>query len=95
MTQKSNLLGMNLEEELSAIRQYKEERKGLRTRTVSSPSNAAQIRHNIGLTQEAFAALLGVSVQTLRNWEQGTRKPNGSALALLRIIEKHPQVLYS
>lgn len=95
MMEKSDLLGINLEEELTAIRQHKNGKNILRTRKLENPSDAATIRHRLGLTQEAFSALMGVSVQTLRNWEQGTRKPRGAALALLRIVEKHPTVLFS
>jgi putative transcriptional regulator len=45
------------------------------------------------LTQRAFADALGISVHTLRNWEQGRRSPEGPALALLRIAARHPRVL--
>jgi putative transcriptional regulator len=45
------------------------------------------------LTQEEFAEALGISVHTLRNWEQGHRSPEGPALALLGIAARHPRVL--
>ena len=51
------------------------------------------LRRFAGLTQEAFASALGISVHTLRNWEQGRRSPEGPALALLRIASRHPRVL--
>jgi putative transcriptional regulator len=51
------------------------------------------LRRFVGLTQEAFAAALGISVHTLRNWEQDRRYPEGPALALLRIAARHPGVL--
>jgi putative transcriptional regulator len=51
------------------------------------------IREHVGLSQSAFAALLGVSVRTLQDWEQGRRKPTGPARSLLRIAEKHPEAL--
>ena len=51
------------------------------------------LRRFVGLTQEAFAAALGISVHTLRNWEQDRRHPEGPALALLRIAARHPSVL--
>lgn len=44
-------------------------------------------------TQAAFADELGISVKTLRNWEQGKRKPSGPALVLLRLLERDPQVI--
>ena len=51
------------------------------------------LRRFTGLTQQAFANALGISVHTLRNWEQGRRSPDGPALALLRIAARHPRVL--
>ena len=51
------------------------------------------MRDFVGLTQEAFAGALGISVHTLRNWEQDRRHPEGPALALLRIAARHPRVL--
>ena len=53
----------------------------------------AALRKFVGLSQEGFAAALGISVHTLRNWEQGRRKPEGPALALLRIAARHPHVV--
>jgi hypothetical protein len=46
------------------------------------------------LSQSEFAALLGVSVKTLQNWEQGRRSPHGAARVLLHVAEKHPDVLW-
>ncbi len=51
------------------------------------------LRESYGLSQPKFAALLGISVGTLRNWEQGRRRPEGSARVLLRIVAKHPDAL--
>ncbi|WP_043317326.1 NadS family protein [Microbulbifer sp. HZ11] len=49
-----------------------------------------RIRENIGLSQNQFALLIGVSKRTLENWEQGRRHPTGPAKALLRILEADP-----
>lgn len=46
-----------------------------------------------GLSQSAFAALLGVSTRTLQDWEQGRRKPTGAAQTLLRVAVAHPEAL--
>jgi putative transcriptional regulator len=51
------------------------------------------IRARLGMTQDQFADALGISVKTLRNWEQGRRDPSGPAMRLLRIAEKHPDIL--
>jgi putative transcriptional regulator len=51
------------------------------------------LRRFASLTQEEFAEALSISVHTLRNWEQGRRRPEGPALALLRVAARHPRVL--
>ena len=51
------------------------------------------LRRFTGLTQQEFADALSISVHTLRNWEQGRRRPEGPALALLRVAARHPRVL--
>lgn len=56
-------------------------------------SNVARVRIKSGLSQSEFAAVLGVSKRTLEQWEQGRREPSGAAKTLLRIAERHPEVL--
>ena len=53
----------------------------------------ARARAVTGLSQAAFAGLLGVSVRTLQEWEQGRKTPSGAAATLLKIAAKHPKVL--
>ena len=60
---------------------------------IESGDDVVTLRRFIGLTQEAFAEALGISVGTLRSWEQGRRSPVGPARALLRIAARHPRVL--
>ena len=50
-------------------------------------------REKSSLTQAEFAKLLGVSVRTLQDWEQGRREPNAAARTLIKVAEKHPKVL--
>ena len=60
------------------------------------PSERAQVaaaRAATGLSQAAFAKLLGVSVRTLQEWEQGRKTPSGAATTLLRVAARHPEVL--
>jgi putative transcriptional regulator len=57
------------------------------------PADIAAIRRFVRLSQTAFAEALGISVHTLRNWEQGRRHPRGPAIALLRVAARHPRVL--
>src|SRR5215813_10846833 len=61
---------------------------------VVSP-DARSIRTRIGLSQSQFAARIGVPVDTVRNWEQGKRAPRGPARALLKVIDKAPQVAFA
>ena len=64
------------------------------SRTFSiQPPDIKSIREGFRLTQEQFAALLGISVRTLRNWEQGRRVPEGPARVLLQVAAKHPEAL--
>ena len=57
------------------------------------PPDIKHIRDSFGLTQTQFAALLGISVRTLRNWEQGRRVPEGPARVLLQVAAKHPEAV--
>ncbi len=56
-------------------------------------SQVRKIREQYGLSQDKFATLMGISVATLRNWEQGRRKPDGPARVLLRVAATHPDAL--
>jgi putative transcriptional regulator len=56
---------------------------------------ARNVRGRTGLTQAAFAARIGVPVETVRNWEQGKRSPRGPARALLRLIEQAPEAAFA
>ena len=65
---------------------------GKRTK-VQLKSRLVRVRLNSGLSQAQFAAALGVSRRTLEQWEQGRRRPSGAAQTLLKIVERHPEVL--
>ena len=56
-------------------------------------TDISDLRHKIGLTQMQFAKSIGVSVGTLRGWEQGRRKPEGAARVLLALIAKRPNIV--
>jgi DNA-binding transcriptional regulator YiaG len=68
-------------------------RKRLIKGQFESGEDIAALRRFVRLTQEQFAKAMGISVHTLRNWEQGRRTPEGPALALLRIAAKHPRII--
>jgi putative transcriptional regulator len=61
-----------------------------RTFDTSEVPDVAAVRGRLGLSQSKMAAMMGISVGTLRNWEQGRRRPEGPARALLRVAAKHP-----
>ena len=77
---------------LTSVREMK---AGIRAR-VHRPEISAIARARLvsGLSQTAFAALLGVSVRTLQDWEQGRREPEGPAKALLKVAEKDPEAVF-
>lgn len=68
-------------------------RKRLMLGQFESGEDIAALRRFVGLTQVQFAQAMGISVHTLRNWEQGRRNPEGPAVALLRIAARHPRVI--
>ena len=74
------------------LRGLREIKRGEFGRVISVPA-VAKIRQKTGLSQARFAQLLGVSVRTLQDWEQGRRAPSGAARTLLMIAAKNPQAL--
>ncbi|MDY0289189.1 MAG: helix-turn-helix domain-containing protein [Sphaerochaeta sp.] len=60
---------------------------------VFPPPDIKTIRKHANATQVEFAKMIGVSVGTLRNWEQGRRTPDGPALALLKVASVDPQYI--
>jgi len=66
-------------------------RKGKGKRYRLELPNIEKIRHELHLSQSAFAGFMGISLRTLQEWEQGRRKPSGPAIMLLKIAEKHPE----
>jgi len=85
-------IGEEILEGLREIKAFKKGKVSLKTHVLSDPSPARRIREKLRLSQSAFAALMGVSMRTVQDWEQGRRKPQGPAKSLLRIAEQHPEV---
>ncbi len=79
------------QEILDGLKEIKVHKTTLRTHTLTEPTPPREIREKLRLSQTAFAGLMGVSVRTLQDWEQGRRTPSGPAKALLRIAEQHPE----
>lgn len=81
---------------LASVRQAGRIRRGTlgpsRT-TAFAPADVKAVRAKLHMSQSEFALMIGVSVATLRNWEQGRRTPDGPALALLRVAAKNPRAV--
>lgn len=83
------------QEILDGIREIKAHKAGelkLQKRELKQPAPAKEIRAHLKLSQMAFAGLMGVSLRTVQDWEQGRREPNGAAKTLLRIAQQYPEV---
>ena len=74
---------------LDGLRELKEGRHG---RIINVP-DVGKVREKTGLSQQRFAELLGISVRTLQDWEQGRRAPSGAARTLLLIADRNPRAL--
>ena len=84
------------QELLTSIRQVGRIRQGkLKPSRVTTfrPADVKGIREKLKASQTEFAMMIGVSVATLRNWEQGRRTPDGPALALLRVAARNPRAV--
>lgn len=60
---------------------------------VFKPEDIKAVRLRLGKSQVEFAMMIGVSVATLRNWEQGRRTPDGPAMALLKVTARNPKAV--
>ena len=85
-------IGLEILDGINEIRSFKQGKTSLKTTELMEPSEPQVIRSKLHLSQSEFAGLLGVSMRTLQDWEQGRRNPQGPAVALLRIAEQHPEV---
>jgi putative transcriptional regulator len=85
-------IGNEILEGIREIKAYKASGINLRTHKLKEPAPPQVIRARLKLSQAAFAGLMGVSLRTVQDWEQGRRKPSGPAEALLRIADQKPEV---
>ena len=85
-------IGLEILEGIRDVKAYKAGAKALRVHTLKDPAAPQIIRSKLKLSQSAFAGLMGVSLRTIQDWEQGRRKPSGPAIALLRIAEQKPEI---
>ena len=68
------------------------EKDAARITEIEEP-DVKEIRNKLDLTQEEFAGLMGISIGTLRNWEQGRRSPRGAARVLIWIAHEYPEIV--
>jgi len=85
-------IGQEILDGIREIKAFKADQVSLHTHTLKEPASPQVIRAKLKLSQSAFAGLMGVSLRTVQDWEQGRRKPSGPAEALLRIAEQKPEV---
>ena len=85
-------IGSEILEGIKEIKAHKAGRVSLRSSELKKPASPQVIRKKLNLSQSAFAGLMGVSLRTVQDWEQGRRQPSGPAKSLLRIAEQHPEV---
>ena len=81
---------------VSSIKEAGEIKKGKKDPNREFEIDAPEIkmvRENLHVSQNEFALMIGVSVRTLQNWEQGRRKPDGPAKALLRVASRNPKAV--
>lgn len=90
-------IGKEIIEGLEEVKAWRRGERKLKTHTVELPAAAdvPAIRQELGLSQEAFAGFMGVSVGTLRNWEQRRREPQGPARVLLLVAAREPAAVRS
>ena len=67
--------------------------KPSRVFVVNRGLEVSRVRAQLGLSQSKFAALLGISANTLKNWEQGRRQPTGAARVLIKVAARHPKIV--
>jgi putative transcriptional regulator len=67
--------------------------KPSRVFVIHRKNEVTNVRAKLGLSQNKFAALLGISAATLKNWEQGRREPTGAAKVLLKLAKTHPKII--
>lgn len=76
---------------LESVRQMRAGQAARKTRVKVPP--VVSVRFASGFSQAQFAELLGISTRTLQKWEKGAREPSGAAKVLIRIAQRHPEVL--
>jgi len=90
---KKELFEELLESVKQAVAIERGEMKPSRCVSIKGKNDVIAARAKLGLSQNKFAALIGISHSTLKNWEQGRRHPNGAARVLLTIAKRYPRIV--
>ncbi len=85
-------IGTEILHGIQEVKAYKAGQLQLRMHQLKNPAPAKEIQQRLQLSQAAFASLMGVSLRSVQDWEQGRRAPSGPARSLLRIAEQHPEI---
>jgi len=85
-------IGLEILRGMKEVKAFKARKIMLSARELQEPSSPKTIRAQLNLSQSDFAALMGVSIRTVQDWEQGRRNPKGPAKSLLRIAEQYPKI---
>jgi len=83
---------------LASVKEAGQIKKGIAApsrRFEFSSMNIKKVRRSLHVSQNTFSRMIGVSINTLQNWEQGRREPDGPARALLIVAEKNPNAVYT
>lgn len=78
---------------LDSLDHAKGNKSGVLEHKPTPPIDVKAIREKTGMSQQRFCATFGISLGTLRHWEQGLRTPRGAALVLLRVVDKNPKAV--
>ena len=92
MSKAENSIRNGLEESVAYAKGRGDAKKGYRVH-VPEHVDVKAIRTKLGMTQQAFAARFGFSINTLRHWEQGKREPEGPTRAYLLVIDRAPRAV--
>jgi putative transcriptional regulator len=88
----------DFDELLASVKEAGQIKKGIAVpsrRFEFSSMNIKKVRRSLNVSQNTFSRMIGVSINTLQNWEQGRREPDGPARALLIVAEKNPDAVYT
>lgn len=85
-------ISMEILEGLKEIKAYKSGKVNLKIREIKESTSSQAVREKLNLSLSAFAGIMGISLRTVQDWEQGRRKPSGPAKSLLQTADRFPEI---